>query len=375
MKFFFLSCFIFINLLCADEGDVPWYNPYSFTHEDVLAEDNNSKRNYIDAVQDVISGKVHEWSVDVDNAILDTYTFFADENRSEQEITLQKDKHDYNLSKKLEQRPKREIVDDLFLTRRMLEERDKSYVRVSFVQRYNSLENEDSRFNIRARLKLGRSQDRFKLFIEDFNDESAKNIGQANEENSPSIGVEKKSKKIFGIRPRYSVGFRGIYPFVRARFNYDTNFGIWHFEPVQTFVYSTKYEFSEQTDFYLDTPTSEKTLLRFVVDRGTQSHVDGMRYDAFVQWFYSPRKYRGLSFNLGFNGQTQYQEQVGDIDLYRQESKNKVFNYLFLMRWRENIFRKWFFYEIGPGVNYHKIHDYRPNYNIYFGIDLFFGHV
>ena len=45
------------------------------------------------------------------------------------------------------------------------------------------------------------------------------------------------------------------------------------------------------------------------------------------------------------------------------------------MRWRENVFKKWFFYEIGTGVNYHQAHDYRPNYNLHIGIDLFFGHV
>ena len=58
--------------------------------------------------------------------------------------------------------------------------------------------------------------------------------------------------------------------------------------------------------------------------------------------------------------------------------KNKKIGFLiifFLLRWRENIWKEWLFYELGPGVNYHKRYDYRPNYNISFGIDMFFGHI
>jgi hypothetical protein len=220
-----------------------------------------------------------------------------------------------------------------------------------------------------------------KLFIEDFNENSAKNIGTSGEDTAPSIGVDVFSKTHFGIRPKYSIGFRGIDPFARARFSYQTDFGRWRLEPVQTFTEtfgtqdSFKDTFNETTELYLDTPTSESTLLRFVLDRGTESRVKGMRYDGFVQWFWSPREHAGLDLSLGFNGSTQYENTVVYTDPPLIQEENRVYNYLLSIRWRENIWKKWLFYEITPGVNYHEIHDYRPNYSINLRIDLFFGHV
>ena len=252
---------------------------------------------------------------------------------------------------------------------------------VSYAQKYNSLDPDPNTFTVRARLSLGRSKKRMKLFIEDFNEDSAKNIGTSGEDDSPSIGLDFFSKKRFGIRPKYSIGFRGIDPFVRARFSYQTNFGRWQFEPVQTFseTFDTrdtfKDTFNETTEFYLDTPTSEATLLRFVLDRSTKSRLDGMGYDGFVQWFWSPREHAGLSLSLGFNGSTKYENTVVYTDPPLIKKENRVYNYLFSIRWRENIWKKWLFYEITPGVNYHETHDYRPNYNINLRIDLFFGHV
>jgi len=390
MKFLFITLVFLVSLLNSYEGESTGYNPYAFTDENILNDDNSTfEEGYIDKYQKEMSGKVHEWGVDIDGVLLETYNFIGgddsdlnetkrtDANLSVADVNVSSLSQEHNLSKKLKSYAaiESEKVDELFLSRRLLETRDRSYVRVSLIKQMNSLDSNPSTFRVRARLGLGRSKKRLKLFIEDFNEDSAKNIGKTDAEDSPSIGLEKKSKKIFGVRPRYSVGFRGIDPFVRARYNYETDLGRWHFEPVQTFIYSLEDEFSERTEFYLDTPTSERTLLRFVVDRGTESRHGGMNYDGFVQWFWTLRKHRGLSFNLGFNGHTKYEQDIEETDPLEYENKNKVYNYLFLMRWRENIFRKWFFYEVGTGVNYHQVHDYRPNYNIYFGIDLFFGHV
>lgn len=361
---------------------------------DASPEDNTSSApeySYVDEYHGYLDGKVHEWGVSIDDMVLGIYDAFAqmsssdvsdynistvsmDANSSVEKEPAKKKllkKNNQSVSEPPKQKdefvPESKEVDEFFLTRKLLEERDKSYVRVSLVRRYNSLEKEETQLSVRARLGLGRSKKRLRLFIEEFDDESAKNIGASGEENSPSIGVDLFSKERFKIKPKYSIGFRGVDPFVRARYSYEKSFERWRLEPVQTFTYSVEDEFSETTELYLDTPTSDFTLLRFVIDRGTQSHVKGTRYDGFVQWFWKPRKNQGFSTSLGFNGSTKYQNAA--------EEENRVFNYLLSFTWRENIFKPWLFYEIGPGVNYHEIHDYRPNYNIYFKIDLFFGHV
>lgn len=366
-------------------------------------EDNSSKLiepSTIDIYHGAFSAKVKEWAIGIDDVVIDVYDFFGDKNSSTDVNNSDKDIHTGpvkvqdknesftkasgtnnkdNLSQK--EKVQRDILeeglgmDEFFLTSKLLEERDESYIRVSFVEQFNSLEKEEFFSSVRARLYLGKSRKKFRLFIENFNEDNSKNIGRANDNESPAIGIEKSSQKRFGIKPRYSIGLRGFDAFARARYSYETSFGRWRFEPKQTFTYSIKEEFSEITEFYLDTPTSENTLLRFVVDRGSQSGVEGMHYDGFAQWFYKHRKHAGFNINLGFNGQTKYQNIIVNSHPPLIKEENRVFNYLFLIRWRENIWRKWLFYEIGPGVNYHKKHDYRPNYNIFFGIDLFFGHI
>jgi len=99
-----------------------------------------------------------------------------------------------------------------------------------------------------------------------------------------------------------------------------------------------------------------------------------MSYDGFVQWFYKPRKKAGMSLNLGANGSTRYISTVSQNPLVEHQ-ENRIYNYLFLARWRENIWKEWLFYEVGSGVNYHEQNDYRPNYNVFIGIDMFFGHI
>lgn len=401
MKQIFYLCILSIVSLHANDNNLT-----------IFSEDNTSveQSSYIDIYHGYMDGKVHEWGVDIDGAVLGFYNLFSDNNDSEPfagEVDLSLSDlsstnygpySDSNLSteppaedknQSLVEIPKsdppvaeeKESADEFFLTRKFLEERDRSFVRVSYAQQYNSLESDPNDFTVRARLSLGRSKKRLKLFIEDFNEDSAKNIGTSGEENSPSIGVDLFSKERFGVKPKYSIGFRGIDPFLRARFSYKTSFGRWRFEPVQTFSEtfdtqeSFKDTFDETTEFYLDTPTSDATLLRFVLDRGTQSRVNGMRYDGFVQWFWSPREHAGLSFNLGFNGSTKYENTVVYTDTPVIKEENRIYNYLFSIRWRENVWKKWLFYEIAPGVNYHERNDYRPNYNINLRIDLFFGHV
>lgn len=373
MKFFLLSFFFLLKVLAA---------------YDDINQSADINKSYVDHIHDAMDTKVHEWGVDIDGTVLGVYEFFgvSEDNNSTQLGLSHKEKKDENkttdinstIEKDLQKKivlTEREIVDEFFLTRRLLEERDESYIRVSYSHVLHSLQKQESDFSIRARVGLGRSKKHLKLFIEDLKNDRSENIGRATTNDSTSIGIERSSKKRFGIKPRYSIGFRGIYPFVRARYNYDTDFGKWHFEPVQTFLYSMKDEFSEITELFLDRRISAHELIRFSVDRGTRSRVKGMHYDGFVQYYWTPKKYKALNINLGFNGSTKYINTIIDSTPPVLKEENRVFNYLFQVKWREQFWKKWLFYEVAPGVNYHEQHDYRPNYNILFKIDMFFGHV
>ncbi len=371
-----------------------------------VSDFNSTTDSPIDSVHKSISSKVHKWAVDIDEAILGVYDFFdknstepkkfydvntsvlpsedvnsswMDSNSSELEF-YEDEKGGNTLSDRLKEKgdelETQESFDAFFLTRRELEERDESYVRIRISELVNSLDSEKTKIAIRAKLKLDRSKKKVKLIIEDLNDNSVQNIGRSDDSGSPAIGVERSSGKVFGIKPRYSIGFRGFDPFARARFYYEADIGKgWKFHPVQTFLYTVDEEFSELTELYLDKPTSENTLFRILLDRGTEDRVKGMRYDAYIQWFYYPREHAGLSLTLGANAHTHYEHEIAGTDPVAFHEANRVYNYLFAIRWRENIWKKWFFYDISPGVNYDKRFEYRANYNLTFRIEFFFGHV
>ena len=384
------------------------------------AKENNTTQeldeSLIDRAHSSFSLKIKGWGVDIDDMVLGVYGFFGDENSSVQfdsndtaylmpktymlsmdinqtQYDLENNQSiktkfednnitefDNNISKVKQSgiekvlKNKEKEIEEFFLTRKLLEERDRSYIRLSFLQSINSLEEESFKAKVSARVSLTRSRKRIKLFIENLDDDNAKNIGKTNEKDSPSIGLERVSSNVFGVKPRYSIGFKGIDPFVRARFSLEAADFFWRFRPVQTFNYSLEEEFSELTELYFDRPTSDSTLFRFLVDRGTKSHIKGMQYDAFIQWFYKPREHAGFSVTLGVNGSTKYANTISELPPVIEE-ENRMYNYLFLLRWRENFWKKWLFYEVSPGINYHEVHDYRPNYNIFLGIDMFFGHV
>jgi hypothetical protein len=46
-------------------------------------------------------------------------------------------------------------------------------------------------------------------------------------------------------------------------------------------------------------------------------------------------------------------------------------NYLTQVTFRQNIYRKWLFYEVSPGVNFSKENDFDPNYRFFVKLDFF----
>jgi hypothetical protein len=86
------------------------------------------------------------------------------------------------------------------------------------------------------------------------------------------------------------------------------------------------------------------------------------------------KKDKGYSVSQSFEGNTEYPDiSQNNPDPKQAKTYSGINNYTTSFRWRESIWRKWFFYEIGPSVNFHKKFDYKPNYSLNFMIDFYFG--
>ncbi len=349
ISFFF--CFFFISTATADTN--------------VTAKDESS---YIDDSHKVISGKVVEYSEHIDRTLSGWLGDDEEDNATVTGTTI--------IEPTLEDEA--ESVDAFFQNEKFLKETDDTFVRIRMDANFQSKEPEDFNLKVRAQLPLSRSKKKFKLFVDNVNQDNAKDIVSDDsdaERTAPEIGVHYFAPETYGIESKYSVGLSGIYPFVRARYNKIYETGVWLIEPTQSFKYSAKDDFQEETNIYFDTQLEELTLFRIQLHRKTRSRIDGMDYSLGFSYFWSPKKETGLNLTQSFWGNTKYKYIIDESTVPVTESGTYagISNYSTSLGWRQSVWRKWFFYEMRPGVNFHRAYDYEANYTLRVYLDFYFG--
>lgn len=338
------------------------------------AEDTNStqennatqQEHYIDTFHKRASEHVKRLSGFADETLVDMADYL--ENK---EVNLTEDAYQ-GVSQ-----DNKDAVDSFFLNDKYLDSTDKSYVSIRPEARFQSKDDDDFNLKVSAHLDLSKSQKRFKLFVNELNQDNADDLATEDEEKStPEIGMNYFAPDFRRIKSKYSIGIRGIYPFVRARYSAEYHPGSWIIEPIQTFKYSVKDDFEEQTQVFFDTKLTKLSLLRFYLSRGTESRVSGMAYDGSMGIYYSPTKGTGLSITQYFNASTKYQHTENENAIpVIYEDYNGIFNYGTEFTIRQNFWRDWLFYELRPGVNFHKRYDYEANYTIRMFLDIFVGNL
>ncbi|WP_331775363.1 hypothetical protein [Sulfurospirillum sp. 1612] len=326
-----------------------------------FAQDNNTtvqNHNYIDQAHSILSNQTESMAIAIDDFIankIDTFLY----------------------------QPKNQAVHDpgkadaLFQSEKFLNETRKSFIKLSTHGQYNSKDANDFGETISASLALNRSNQKFKLFINNLNSDQIDTLTEKadNTEGKTEIGLSFFEGINKSVASKYSLGTRGFYPFTRARFSYKKMIDDWKIEPVQSFEYSTKDEFKEHTIVYFDKNMAHrKMLFRIEVQRGSSTKGEGMDYDALLHLFWTPNDKEGLQITQGFYGNTKYVATVNDATGETQIFSG-INNYLTQITYRRNIWRKWFFYELSPGVNFSKAHDFKPNYRIFAKFDIIFGKI
>jgi len=324
----------------------------------------SQEENYIDSYHKELSSYVVDTSHYLDDSL--------SEYLNDDENSTDADKHDPIVEQDSN------AVDKFFQNDKYLDETDKSYVRIRLDTQLQSKEADEFNLRLSAQIPLSRSKKNIKLFIEGLDQDNTKDIKADDtdgQENAPEIGVNYYVPDTLKMDSKYSLGIRGIYPFVRARYNRVFNAEEWVIEPTQVFKYSTKTDFEEETNIYFDIKPSALSLFRIQVSRGTKSHQDGMDYGLGYAFFYSPRKGLGMSVAQGVSGNTEYQYVTDENTDPVTESKpySGISNYSTSFSLRHNVWKKWFFYELRPGVNFARNYDYEPNYTIRVFLDFFIG--
>jgi hypothetical protein len=320
--------------------------------------------DYIDETHKTISNKIIEWSSSIDTT-LSSWGGNDDNN-----LTTETER------KQSVRPPNKRVksVDSFFQNKKYLDETEETFVTLRLDSEFKSRESDDFRVKLGGQVALSKSKKRFKFFIDNATSDNVGNIMEEDASSSPELGFHYFAPDKYGIESKYSLGMRGIDPFVRARYYMTFETGAWYIDPSQTFKYSAGDKFEEETNIYFDRHFDDLSLFRFVMHRKTEEEKKGMDYAFTFQYYWSPIENIGLRVSQSFIGNTKYPYIIDStIEPIQTENYSGIYDYVSSFSLRHNIWRKWFFYEVRPGVNFHKIHDYEPNYTLRVFLDFHFG--
>ena len=372
LRILFLSLFIGINLsadtnVTIEQSDANMtieQNDANVTNEqndtNVTMDQNSS---YVDIVHRKISTKV----VDISEKIDTTLSGFM---RDDENNTSSKDKNITAEIQRYEQ-----SIDAFYKNKKYTEETDETYVSIRLFSYFQTKEKSQYDASVNAQVPLVRSQKRFKLFIENLSkDSSEAHLPQEPQksDSTPTIGISYFAPLYEKIKSKFYIASQGLNPLAKARVYVDIKAGQWTIEPVQTFTYSIKDKYEEETNLYFDYPTSKTSLFRTTLHRRTRDKADGMDYGLSLQHFWTLKRRAGISLTQSFGGNTEYEflNKYGEKEKYREVSY-----YGTSLSWRENILKEWLYYQITPGINFQKQYDFQVNYTISFLFDIYFGNL
>jgi len=318
-----------------------------------LSFSNAEYTTLIDTMHHTISQKVLEGSTYLDTSISQL---------------LNNDINTSCATKSFEEDSKEKAIDSFFQNDRYLNETKDTFIRLRLNSYFYSKKSNKLNAKLNAQLPFIKCKKKWKLFIQNISLTDKNEIQHISDTSNFGVGIRYYKKEKYGLISNYSLGLNGIHPFVRARYGLPFTIHNWEIEPIQIFKYSSKDYFEEETNIYFDKFIKGTNLFRFKLHRKTRTHLKGMDYGINFQYYFNFKEDTGLRLSQSFFGNTHYKENPFDLKSY-----SGINNYETSLSWRENIWRKWFYYELRPTVNFHKKHHYKPSYSMRFFIDIYFG--
>ena len=319
-----------------------------------------SKSAYYDTLHRDISHTVLDWSKVVDTKISKWLGY------NESNITCASPQTN---------KPSSKSVDAFFQNNKYLNETDDTFIRVRIDSTFESKESNSFKVKLSAQLPFSKCRQKLKLFVEDISLNDQEQLSKESYSSNIDLGIRYYGNTFLkNIESRYSLGVHGINPYISARYRFSVNISHWSIDTIQNFEYSIQDDFKEESNIYFDRVFENNTLFRFNLQRGTSSGLNGMDYGFTFQYYFNTKKNSGLRLSQSFLGNTKYKKTIGtDATVSSSDIYAGINNYITSFSWRQNIWRDWFYYEVTPSVNFHKDHDYKPNYAIRLFLDFYFG--
>jgi len=330
-----------------------------FCVTNLFAQNKHSDSNStctLDTLHSISSDSIEKVSTYLDNSLS---SLFTDSNETLKQSSALKKEID--------------MIDFLHKNEKYIDDTRDSFVQLRLNSFFQSIGDHDHKASLRAYIALEKTTQRLNLFIETIqNGPLIEQFQNSNIENDgrTKIGINYFSPSYYSIESKYSIGIRGLEPYIQARFKTEFTLDNWIIEPNQSFRYRI-YDniFEEKTYLYFDTKLNTKRFFRIYISRGTQSDQEGMDYSASLIYTYIPLEKTSIGLSQSFTGNTQYR-YLKNSELVHY---NKINSYKTQLSWRHNIWKKWFYYEVIPAVSFDKMNNFQANYQISFLADFYFG--
>jgi hypothetical protein len=223
--------------------------------------------------------------------------------------------------------------------------------------------------NLRARVDLPRTKRRFKLLIDTDPTEKQDPIERSVDE-SPAAAVQEsdvyasiqreRERKGWLIRPSVGAKFNfPIEPFVKLQFTNLFPLQRWQLRVNETLYWYDDSGFGSDSTFDFDLPVGNVHLLRTTSFARWTEETNYFELNQIITFFQTPSPTRRISYQIGAYGQT-------SPTLF-------MTNYLAVIRYRQNIYKDWLFFEIRPQVLYRKINDWDDEVSLLLRLEWLFG--
>ena len=268
-----------------------------------------------------------------------------------------------------------EWLDSFFDDRRVEGEANKSRLKLNFTGFAEEGELLGYDFKFRLRLAFPRTEDKLNLIIsgdpEDdfsFDDESQRNIRARFEEGETDGGIAAlqyfiKAARDRNISLKAGLRFKDITPvlFVGPRYRRSIALNDWTLRFTQRIRWFTDRGWDSSTRFDLERPLSERFFFRTTTEGIWKQEESGYFYNYRMLLFQPLSEKRSLSYEWNNFFQTHPDNRLQETNLR--------------LRYRQNIWRKWLFFDVAPQAAFLKDRDFNISPGIIFRLEMIFGYI
>jgi hypothetical protein len=264
-------------------------------------------------------------------------------------------------------------IDEFYKDENYLDTMNRSYVLVHGGYEYNKRGDSSLFYNVNARIKLPKTEDKLQLYIGEITQDSTNLSNTKKSSDNTGIGLKYYMPTLFEhLYTNASVGVSSINnPYAKARIEYPLFYGNWLFKPIQNFKFSLKNEFEEWTDLYFDRKLSDSEMVRLLLQRSTKSGVRGMDY--LAQFSYINTRKNGIGFNHYIAISGRIKDLTGTVYPNGLTPQEGIYEYSAGTIWRQKVLRDYLFYQIQPIITFHEQYNFKPDYILRFSLDFYFG--